>query len=478
MLCKAIERLDRYRTKVTACAAVPALLVPLGGLGNAEAASLNVLPLGDSLTFGWGYTNGGINYDQNDVGYRLRLQELIFQRTSDFDFVGGFGIGGVSPFDPDNQVYTSFDNFNPTLSARGETRAFDADHFGWPGARAGFPLSDPTASTDERELVPALQGQSNKLESSPLNPNRPNFATQWSGSSGIPGQTYSDDRQDVNVYGGLIQQGAGDFHAGPNPGQPWTQAAVDEATTPGGFENFAANSSWIQPAAPNAILLHIGTNTINDLDPSSDTAAEELVNLLQQLESEVAAGNITSDTKIFVAEIVPKLARDTGRSGADANVILESAQYNEAVAGLLTNTDLSLAFREQLVIVDMFDIAVTAGLLDSLGLDADDADLLDLDGDGDVDWWDGSFDDADPNDGPPNLSDITFGTEFSSNANENLFGKDDFIHLDQLGYEVMAYQWFEALEAEGLLTVIPEPASGLLVGFGMALIAGRRRRLD
>lgn len=71
-----------------------------------------------------------------------------------------------------------------------------------------------------------------------------------------------------------------------------------------------------------------------------------------------------------------------------------------------------------------------------------------------VDWVTGDYDES------TNVGSV-------AGANTNLFGSSDFIHVNSLGYQVMAYQWFQAMKEVG---VVPEPSSVLLLLSGSAML--------
>src|SRR4051794_3113413 len=91
-------------------------------------AALNILPLGDSITYGYGELTNGGDPTANDLGYRRYLQQELWDSRVDYDMVGGFGPNWRSPFDPAAPAYTG-----PTTltNSFGETRSIDLDHFGW-----------------------------------------------------------------------------------------------------------------------------------------------------------------------------------------------------------------------------------------------------------------------------------------------------------------------------------------------------------
>lgn len=67
------------------------------GLATPQARALNLLPLGDSITVGWGWPNGS-NTASSNGGYRYYLDGLL---DPSFDFIGNRQLGTLS-FDKDN----------------------------------------------------------------------------------------------------------------------------------------------------------------------------------------------------------------------------------------------------------------------------------------------------------------------------------------------------------------------------------------
>lgn len=372
-------RLSTTRGRLAAVFAAGATV--LGG-GYAQAADLNILQLGDSLTYGLGATGNS----DNDLGYRLTLQQFLFNDGVDYDMLGGFGPGVVSPDDPSAPTYTGVTTISDGM---GGMRTLDLDHFGWSGARAD-------GSDTERALGSAL-----RLANT-------HSAVDFQNGAG----------QDVNPYGGLV----GDM----------TQVA------------------------PNVIFLHIGTNSINNIGDNeydnSTSAPARMDDLLQTLEDELTAGRIAADARIVIADIIPRMRNNFEPDDIDPgdfDLVNEVFLYNAQVDGLIAER--GAAFQARVDRVSMFEIEVTQDLLDALGL-ADDS-LINIDGDIYVDWVTGTYNEN------TNTGTVT-------GVNLDLFN-DDGIHLTQLGYDIMAYQWYQS---------IPEPGSLALLGVGgLALIARRRR---
>ena len=426
----------RLRGRLGAIAAAGLCL----GLMPADASAVTkILNLGDSLVYGQGFAGGGSGFSSNDLGYRLKLQQLMFDDHFDYDMIGGFTAGSASPFDPtpiDPTTYTGPFGTLVDSNDASRTRALDLDHFGLPGAEAG-PDFGPGVTLQDRNLSLSFSYDST------------DETVEFSNGNGSP---YVSPIQDVNPYGGLIQQGAGDIFEGPNPGQPFDQAALTASTNPN------KSSDWL-PSVPDVVLLHIGTNTISTGANSDVDATSHLTDLLDELYIDWQSGQIANDAKIFVADIVPKAyaSSSDGINSLDTRLLDNTFEYNQSIDSVIASLD--PAFQSLFERVDMFDIQITQDMLDVLGLG--DASSLNLDNDGQLDWLTGSYDET-----------LNSGT--ADEANTNLFGNADFIHLAPLGYEVMAYQWYNALLTTG---VIPEPATVVLMAAGGVLVLSRRRRL-
>jgi len=404
-------------------------------------AALKVLPLGDSLTYGVGELGGGTDVSVNEMGYRRYLQEMLWESGVDYDFLGGFGAGRLSPFDPDAPIYTGQ---TMLTNSRSQTRELDLDHFGWPGAKA-------LGGTGQKGIGRALYYTLPAYFPVPVSPSTRDKVLNP--HSNLKFAFDANNTQDVVVYGGLIQQidaGAGTDFVGPNPGFAFDAAAVAASSNPD------ATTDWI-PQVPDVVLLHVGTNSLNILNTSPATAATQLEQLLGALERDWRDGLIAADAKILLADIVPKASSKTDRE-VESLLVDYSFQYNELIDDAIATRgeDFASLIRR----VNMFEIEITPGLLDTLGLDDDT--LLNPDPtDNFVDWVTGDYNES------TNLGSIT-------GPNTNLFGTTDFIHPAALGYRLMAYQWFQELKKIG---VVPEPSSLVLLGWILlGLSVSRERR--
>lgn len=188
---------------------------------------------------------------------------------------------------------------------------------------------------------------------------------------------------------------------------------------------------------PDVILLHIGTNSIGDGSQAlSDINHEynQLVRLLEYLRDQPSLSN----TRILMAQIVPKVGQvpDDGKGVIGREQRYQNSEaYNNLMDDLIANfaasgdpADQDLAARMSLV--DMFN----AGSW-----------VKDTDGDGVPDQYD-------------DVSGLM---------------TSDGTHPSDLGYDLMAQKWYDALLAQSL---IPEPGTALLAFAGGAALLVRRRR--
>jgi len=387
----------------------------------------------DSLTFGSGELSGGnalVNND-NNLGYRRFLQEMLWEERVDYDFVGGFGAGALSPFDPDAPVYTGQTTITNSL---GQTRDLDLDHFGWPGAWAA------DDRRGKRSLAQALFNRQPSYFPVPVSPTDPRLITH----DVLQFSNDSNTTQDVIVYGGLIQQddaGAAADFVGPNPGFAFDAASVAASSNPN------ASEKWIAQV-PDVILLHIGTN---------NRRASQVGTLLEALERDWRDGLIASNAKIIVSDILPSGA-GSANSDFNGSFVQGSFSFNSQIENQIAA--LPDDFESLITRTSMFEIEITQDMLDTLGL-ADDSLLNPDPTDNFVDWAIGNYDES------TNVGSI-------AGANTNLFGNSDFIHPNSLGYQVMAYQWLQAMKQVG---VVPEPRSALLVltSLGVLFLLNSRR---
>jgi len=264
---------------------------------------------------------------------------------------------------------------------------------------------------------------------------------------------FNDDAnttQDVTVYGGLIQQnnaGLGTNFVGPNPGFAFDASSVVFSSNPN------ATANWI-PSVPDVILLHIGTNTIGRQDETVEESVDALALLFSALERDWRSGLIAADAKIIVSEILPKSTPSVGAIFADFRILNNSYLYNESIGVVIDR--LAPDFRSRITSVSMYEIEITQDLLDTLGL-SDDSLLNPDPSDNFVDWITGKYNES------TNTGFAPFTIPPVNSANRNLFGSSDFIHPNSLGYQVMAYQWFQAMKQVG---IVPEPSSLILLSMG------------
>ena len=271
--------------------------------------------------------------------------------------------------------------------------------------------------------------------------------------------------------------------------------ATDLTTDDDGNPTFIANGGMFttlnadgvtrSAVQADVILLHIGTNPVWNDGPNNDVNApstltqeglDQFGTLLGELRTQWDAGNISPDAKIMVAKIIPKGFRG-GPVGGQDDTVRNSEIYNEniqAVIDALPEADADdLAFKGLFTeLVDMYQIEATQELADSLGVPLTD---IDIDDDQWVDWL-GAIDDAGA-DVPFDESDPLALPSTNGFApiveNSNLLNADK-LHPTDVGYDVLAHQWFKALGEEGIL--VPEPSSLALLGLGALALAGRRRR--
>ncbi|MEM8781448.1 MAG: SGNH/GDSL hydrolase family protein [Planctomycetota bacterium] len=389
-------------------------LTLLGPAASAELIEpLRILPLGDSITWGWG--------GESSFGYRGPLAELLDLSGIDFEYVGSISdeitIDGRRFIDP------------PVRELIGSPL-----HYGIPGANA-----------DE---VDALGNSLNNKDS-----------LLWSIRNDMDGDELLD--ASFSAAGGLIP------------------TLVSENL------------------APDAVLLHVGTNSIGrtngvpktvvtpGTDPdrylgANNNADAQLFRLLTGLGDDLTSQGLLTgsddDTRIILSRIIPRPvdSRQTAQgprntNGIDFDILQNGIDYNNAIDDVVAALDPVL--RDAITIVDMFDIDVTDPTLGLVG-SRNDGQL-----DQPFDTFTGNsavfneaaqtvggtpVSEADPL-GPDfadwllrydEQSETFYDAAVASNDlrwNPNLYGIEvggefyDAIHPNTAGYELMARVWFAGL---------------------------------
>ena len=303
----------------------------LGFTAASEAAPLRIMPMGDSITEGFGTSN--------DAGYRGPLQQLLIDNGVDYDFVGTQSDG--------------------TYSLTSGT--YDDAHEGY----GGF--------------------QADKLKSQ--------------GGDSDPSSSLKYKLDNGNVFNNIT-------------------------------------------AAPDAILLHVGTNTMNkfgtqygDPDDTGTTAYNSAQNQLERLLTHLRDEPTLSDTQILMAKIIPNV-EDVDNTGFQEGRYTNTEEYNAILGDVIQHfasqsDQASKDFADRISLVDMFNAA---------------------------DW----AEDTDGN-GIPDSPNSTYMT-------------DDGLHPTAAGYDIMAQKWYDAMLATDGVPV-PEPGTlALSVMGGLIMLAPWRRR--
>lgn len=411
---------------------------------GATADPIRILPLGDSITWGWGA--------ENQYGYRGPLGNLLTANGIDHEFVGSF---------TDEWTRSPTWSFDPT-----PVRELNGSnlHYGIPGASA-----DRLGQQNSGSLLWSLRNDQDADG---------NADTAFANAGGL--------------IGSLTSQGK----------------------------------------APDAILLHIGTN---DMGPgkqavsnnpgvyNDDAADSQLYRLLTGLEQDLTANGLLTggagDTNILLAKIIPRGvdSRTEGRGGPNTDgindtVLANVLAYNDAIDTVVAS--LSLNMQKVVTIVDMFAIDMTdpAFLLESYR---------------DTGISDQPYDTFSGNGAVFNEENQTVGGQLVSEANPNgpdyvdwllrydeenrafydaaltandlrwnqgLMGVDadgdgdsdlvnfnggldyrDGIHPNGQGYDIMSHVWYGGLLNSGAISVIPEPLALALFAIPLAM-RGRASR--
>ncbi|MEM7576374.1 MAG: hypothetical protein AAF328_02765 [Planctomycetota bacterium] len=414
-------RRTKFYRRLAATACGLGLLTPI-----VSAQPLRILPLGDSITWGWG--------SEASYGYRGPLGDLMAQSGIDFEYVGS--ITDEIEIAPSGNPAKSFLDPTPFRAIPGSPL-----HYGIPGANADEVDGSGNSVGDRGSLL-------------------------WS----IRNDQDGDESLDASfsAAGGLIP------------------TLVNESR------------------APDAVLLHVGTNAVGrsgtgpvtpGTDPSrylgaNNNADAQLYRLLTGLGEDLSNNGLLTgsvdDTRIVLSRIIPRPVDERNKpqgarntNGIDFDVLQNSIDYNNAIDDVVAALNPTL--RNAITIVDMFDIDVTDPVLG----------LADLRNDGSTDQ---PFDTAtgnsivfneagqtvngvlvdEANTLGPDYADWLLrydenGEEFYDAAvasndlrwNPNLYGIEvfgenyDAIHPNLTGYELMAHVWFAGLfgTAPGLNTL-------------------------
>jgi hypothetical protein len=228
-----------------------------------------------------------------------------------------------------------------------------------------------------------------------------------------------------------------------------------EADAPGSsLVTQATSQNLFSSYNPDILLLHIGTNTLDIDNASSDDARDQLSSLLDYL-----GQNLSSNTQILLAKIIPKTNRNSGDSGVSKPTIFQTRRYNNYIDTLVSSLTNADPLFGRINVVDMFAIDLSDP---SLGLTTllNDPAVNPEPNDNYVDWIT-DFNEA-PNGGDPGINRA---------RNTNLLA--DALHPTSLGYDIMAHVWYQGLVNANL---IPEPTSAALCSLGVAALLLRRRR--
>lgn len=321
-----------FRASLAVCAF---LLQVTYSTASLNAATINILPLGDSITYGSGSSTG--------AGYRGPLQSLMSMHGLTGDFLGTQQAGDYS--------FAGLE--------------FDADHEGYPGAEA--------ASLKTNQL--------------------PNHV-----------------------------------HA--------SNSLINYLETSNTWENLAA--------APDFVLLHIGTNSTgtdplrtDDPDEVGPAPENSATNQLRRLLAYLADQPLLEQSKILLAKILPKVDDSGGLEAREARY-QNSMHYNSLLPGILAEFAASSDSAEQ-------SLASRAVLVD---MSAAGSWLIDTNGNGILD---------------------------SPNPDTGLLTSDG-IHPADAGYALMGRTWFQEILSSGGATSLPEPSTAAMLLVAAAGLLVRQRR--
>ncbi len=379
----------------------------------ASGMPLRILPLGDSITWGWG--------GESSYGYRGPLADLMTQNGINFEYVGSIAdditINGTRFIDPAVRQLVG----SPL-------------HYGIPGANADTVDGSGNSVSNKDSLLWSIRNDRNGDES---------FDASFSAAGGLIPTLVSQNK------------------------------------------------------APDAVLLHVGTNAIGRSNGqlrtvvtpgtgaarylgTNNNADAQLFRLLDGLGDDLAnQGLLTGsadDTRIILSRIIPRPvdSRQTprgssGTNGIDFGILQNGIDYNAAIDSVVASLDPLI--RNAITLVDMFDIDITDPVFGLTGRRNDgiiDQPFDTLTGSG------SAFNEAnqkvggvlvdEANANGPDYADWLLrydeaGQDFYDAAynandlrwNQGLYGIQvngqfyDAIHPNLTGYELMAHVWYAGL---------------------------------
>ncbi|MEM1097519.1 MAG: hypothetical protein AAGH92_01900 [Planctomycetota bacterium] len=376
----------------------------------ASAEPLRILPLGDSITWGWG--------SEASYGYRGPLENLMVQSGIDFEYVGSIT----------DEIQINASRFiDPAVRELVDS----PQHYSIPGANADTVDFSGNSVGNRGSLLWSLR---NDMDGDAV------FDAGFSAAGGLIPTLVSEDR------------------------------------------------------APDAVLLHIGTNAVgrNDgdavtsgTDPNrylgtNNNADAQLFRLLDGLGDDLSNQGLLNgsadDTRIILSRIIPRPVDSRGTpqgdrntNGIDFDVLQKGIDYNNAIDDVVAALDPIV--RDAITIVDMFDVDLTDPVFGLSGVTNDGATDQPFDtftGNNTVFNEAGQTVDGLPVDEAnplgPDYADwllrydengeAFYDTAVAANDlrwNQNLYGLEvfgehyDAIHPNLTGYELMAQVWFAGL---------------------------------
>ncbi|MEM1444581.1 MAG: hypothetical protein AAGF84_00860 [Planctomycetota bacterium] len=383
---------------------------------TASADPLRILPLGDSITWGWG--------SENSFGYRGPLADLLTQSGIGFEYVGS--IADQIEIAPSGNPNKSFLDPTPVRSIPGSPL-----HYSIPGANADEVDFSGNSVNDKGSLLWSIRNDQDGDEV---------LDASFSAAGGLIPTLVSENRGPDAVL----------LHVGTNAIGRSSSGVVTLGTDPNRY---------------------LGAN---------NNADAQLYRLLTGLGEDLANNGLLTgsadDTRIVLSRIIPRPVDERNKpqgsrntNGIDFDVLQNGIDYNNAIDDVIAALDPML--RDAITIVDMFDIDVTDPVFGLTGLQ-DDAST-----DQPFDTATGSntvFNEAgqtvngvlvdEANALGPDYADWLLRYDESGEAfydaavtdndlrwNQNLFGIEvfgehyDAIHPNLTGYELMANVWFAGL---------------------------------